>query len=83
MKICITALMMLMSFSLWVNDGKSPSEEGDEGFLSGIIDLVEENRPWAKPIHRVDMDRMRELKEMGLLTFHQASWFVEVDPDER
>lgn len=84
MKICIAALMVLMSFSMRVKDGKSPTgEEDDGGFLSGFIGLVEENRPWARPIHRVDMERMRELKESGLLTFHRASWAVEVDPDER
>lgn len=84
MKICMTGLIVLMSFSLWLKDGKSPSVGEDEGgFLSGFIDLAEASRPWAKPIHRVDMERMRELKEMGLLTFHQASWYVEVVPDER
>lgn len=80
----MTGLMMLLSFSLWMKEGKSPSvEEDNGGFLSHFIGLMEESRPWARPIHRVDMDRMREFKETGLLTFHQASWVVEVDRDER
>lgn len=83
MKICMTWLVLLLSFSLWM-DAKPPSPEEDSGsLLARFTGLLEERRAWARPIHSVDMERMRELKEMGLLTFHRASWAVEVDPDER
>lgn len=47
-----------------------------------IAELTGEERPWAKPIEEVDMDSMRRLAEAGLLTFHEADWFVRIMEDD-
>jgi len=80
----VLAIVLLLAASVLSGGDESPSA-GDitDSWLFDIITDIssDEERSWAKPIKSVDMDRMLELMETGLLTFHKADWFAEVDDE--
>jgi hypothetical protein len=81
----ILLIVLLLTGSVFPYEGESPSTENStEIDLFGLIMELTgiEERSWAKPIEHVDMDRMFELMEMGLITFHEAEWYAKVDDDE-
>lgn len=69
--------------------GGSAEETGEDSVFTAsepavfrfIRELTGEDRPWTKPIEKVDMEMMRRLLEAGLLTFHEADWFCELAED--
>jgi hypothetical protein len=84
MRTILLTVLLLIS-SVFPDAGESPSEEDSTG--TGLIGLImelasSEGRSWARPIERVDMDRMLELMEMGFITFHTADWFAVLSNDE-
>lgn len=61
-------------------DSLSRGNSTDTGLFELIMELTgSTERSWAKPIEYVDMDRMMELIESGLLSFHKADWYAVVD----
>ena len=52
---------------------------GWEGIISGILNVSDVERSWAKPIETVDLDFFRHLFETGFLTDHEADWYVVID----
>ena len=80
--IVVCAVSVLLSTVAWgvADEDTGGTESGLARLLRGLTEGTE--RAWAKPIEEIDMDRMRELLEMGLVTFHEAEWYVEVEEDE-
>lgn len=74
-------LLMFLILTGAVPEGsKSDQDSTDSGLFQFLVRVVgSEIRPWAKPIKNVDMDRMLELFESGIITFHTAYWYVEKD----
>ncbi len=73
-------------FMFLVLSGAVPEEPLTEqdstgsGLFQILVRMVgSEIRPWAKPIESVDMERMFELFESGIITFHTADWYAEKD----
>ena len=80
--ILLTVLLLIGSAFSTVEESCASSDSTDTGLFSMIMELTGiEERSWAKAIERVDMDRILELMEMGLITFHRADWYVIVDDD--
>jgi len=81
MKALTLILLMFPVLAGAVPEGnQSDQESGDSGLFQFLVRTVgSEIRPWAKPIESVDMDRILELFEIGLITFHTADWFAEED----
>ena len=80
----VPLIVMLLAASVLLGGDESPSggDIADSCLFDMITDISsDEERSWAKPIVSVDMDRMLELIETGLLTFHKADWFAEVDDE--
>ena len=77
-------LMFLILTGAVPEEFQSEQDSTDSGLFQFLVRMVRsEIRPWAKPIENVDMERMLELFESGIITFHTADWFVEKDdPDE-
>ncbi|MCD4848649.1 MAG: hypothetical protein K8R76_10720 [Candidatus Aegiribacteria sp.] len=77
------ALFLLMFLILTGAVPEEPLPEQDStgsGLLQILVRMAgSEIRPWAKPIENVDMDRMLELFESGIITFHTADWYAEKD----
>ncbi|MCK5065150.1 MAG: hypothetical protein KAQ97_07705 [Candidatus Fermentibacteraceae bacterium] len=85
MKILALFLLMFLILTGAVPEGsRSDQESTDSGLLQFLVRTVgSEIRPWAKPIENVNMERMLELFESGLITFHAADWYAqEDDPGE-
>ncbi|MBD3277436.1 MAG: hypothetical protein GF388_03965 [Candidatus Aegiribacteria sp.] len=79
--ILAAAAILLSSGALGLEDeDMDGAESGLAGLFRGLTEGTE--RAWAKPIEEVDMERMRELLEMGLIAFHEAEWYVKVEEDE-
>ena len=79
------ALVFILLMSL-ILAGAAPEEPRSEqdSTESGLFQFLVraagcETRPWAKPIENVDMERMFELFESGIITFHTADWYAEKD----
>ena len=77
-------LMFLILTGAVSEEFQSEQDSTDSGLFQFLVRMVRsEIRPWAKPIENVDMERMLELFESGIITFHTADWFIEKDdPDE-
>lgn len=83
MKIILLTVLLLVGSAFSAGEESSTSSDStDTGLFSMIMELTgREERSWAKPIEHMDMDRMLELMEMGLITFHRADWYVMVDDE--
>ncbi|MCK4671964.1 MAG: hypothetical protein KAT47_05410 [Candidatus Aegiribacteria sp.] len=77
-------LMFLILAGAVPEESRSEQDSTDSGLFQFLVRMVgSEIRPWAKPIENVDMERMLELVESGIITFHTADWYAEKDdPDE-
>lgn len=79
----ILAFLLLTSLILTGTVQEEPRSERDStdsGLFQLLVRMVESDiRPWAKPIENVDMERMLELFESGIITFHTADWYAEKD----
>ncbi|NOQ21037.1 MAG: hypothetical protein GQ565_00095 [Candidatus Aegiribacteria sp.] len=63
-------------------DSHSTEDSTHTGLFELIMELTGSTvRSWAKPIEYVDMDRMMELIESGLISFHKADWYAVVDDE--
>jgi hypothetical protein len=63
-------------------DSRSETDSSDTGLFSLIMELTSSTvRSWAKPIESVDMGRIMEMIENGLISFHKADWYAVVDDE--
>jgi len=81
-----TALLiaLFLTCSAFTEGEEQPSAEDstDTGLFDLIMELTGSTvRSWAKPIEYVNMDRMMELLESGLVSFHKADWYAVVDDE--
>ena len=77
-------LLIFLLLTAWAisegEDSLSESDSSGTGLFELIIELTGSTvRSWAKPIESVDMDRMMELIENGLVSLHEADWYAVVD----
>ncbi len=81
MKILTFFLLMFLILTGTVpEEHRDEQDSTDSGLFQLLVRMVEsEIRPWAKPIENVDMERMLELFESGIITFHTADWYAEKD----
>jgi len=80
--IVLTVLFLVGSVFSSAEESSISSDNTDRGLFSLIMEFaVSEGRLWARSIEHVDMDRMLELMETGLVTFHKADWYVIVDDE--
>ena len=78
----LTILLLIGSAFSDGEESSTSSDSTDAGLFSMIMELIgSEDRSWAKPIEYVDMDRMLELMEMGIITFHKAEWYAVIDDE--
>ena len=77
----ILLIVLLFAGSAFPEAEEAPST--GTGLFSRLMEMItsSEERSWAKPIEHVDMDRMYELLEAGLVSFHTADWYAEVDEE--
>lgn len=78
-------LMFLILTGAVPEESQSEQDSTDSGLFQLLVRMAgsDEIRSWAKPIENVDMERMLELFESGIITFHTADWYAEKDdPDE-
>lgn len=83
MKIILMIVLLLngSAFSA-VEESSTSSDSTETGLFRMIMELTgREERSWARPIERMDMDKILELMETGLITFHRADWYVIVDDE--
>ncbi|MCD4709000.1 MAG: hypothetical protein K8S62_14820 [Candidatus Sabulitectum sp.] len=81
MKTILLTVLLLFGSVLPEAEESSSSRDGSiTGLFDRLMNLTfSETRSWARPIERVDMDRMVELMEAGFVTFHAADWYAVVD----
>ena len=84
MKALLLIVVLLLTgsaFSEW-EEQLSTGDSSDTGLFELIMELTGSTvRSWAKPIEYVDMDRMMELIESGLISVHKADWYAVVDDE--
>ena len=81
---------ILLSFLLFLcsvssdagEEAESSRDSTDAGLLSLIMNMsAGDARLWAKPIEHINLDRILELKQTGLITFHEADWYSVIDDE--
>ncbi len=81
----VLLIALFLTCSAFSEGDESPTagDSTDTGLFDRIMELAGSTvRSWAKPIEYVDMDWMLELMERGLLTYHEADWYVVVDDED-
>lgn len=77
----IVLLLAVSAFSEG-EDSLSKGDSTDTGLFELIMELADSTvRSWARPIESVNMDRMMELIESGLISFHIAEWYAVLDDE--
>lgn len=80
--ILLIVMLLLGSILSEAEEAASAGDSTDTGLFGLIMNMVSgEVRPWAKPIEYVDMDRILELKDAGLITFHEAEWYAVINDE--
>lgn len=80
--VLLIALFLTCSAFTEGEDSLSKSDSTYTGLFDLIMELTGSTvRSWAKPIEYVNMDRMMELIESGLVSFHKADWYAVVDDE--
>ncbi len=77
----VLLIVLLLTVSAFSESEESLSEEDSTD--TGLFELIMECtvRSWARPIESVNMDRIMELIENGLVSFHRADWYVVVEDE--
>ncbi len=83
MKTVLLTLLLLAGSAFSEGDESHSTEDSTHtGLFELIMELTGSTvRSWAKPIEYVNMDRMMELIESGLVSFHKADWYAVVDDE--
>lgn len=80
----VLLIVLLLTVSAFSEGEDSLSEEDstDTGLFELIMELTGTTvRSWARPIESVNMDRIMELIENGLVSFHRADWYAIVEDE--
>lgn len=82
MKTALFIVLFLVCSAFAEGEDSLSKSDTDAGLFELIMELTgRTERSWAKPIECVDMDRMMELIENGLVSFHKADWYAVVDDE--
>ena len=81
MKTILLIVLLLACSALPAGEESSSTTDSIDIEIFGLIIEISssEERSWAKPIEHVDMERILELMDAGLVTFHEADWYAVVD----